>query len=62
VRELVGYALVPDAVRDAAIAVLAALAVGLVKVVWAMGSRLSRLEGECEADRRRAGAPSEPRE
>lgn len=50
-----GYALVPDAVRDAAIAMLAALAVGLVKVVWGMSSRLARLEGELDrtpSDRR----------
>ena len=56
---MLAYALVPDAVRDAAIAVLAALAVGLVKVVWALGSRVSRLEGELDGDRR---SPSDRRE
>lgn len=61
-RALLGYSVLPDAARDAALAILVACSIAVVKVLWGIGSRLARLEGELEGDRRRAGAPSEPRE
>lgn len=37
-----------SAIRDAVLGVLAALAIGLVRVVWGLAQRVARLEGKCD--------------
>lgn len=51
---IVAYSVLPDAARDAALAVLVGCAIALVKLLWGIGTRLARLEGELDAssDRR----------